>query len=118
MLLCLPLTCRVESPGRTVTHKVPFIVINDKLSPATHLLLETPAHHNSVSERGGGMLRRGGRKGGKTMRGSVKVIHSYLRKLLSDAAFVILDKGWARARFPIDKKFKPFNTSISGCPEG
>lgn len=104
-----------------MTHKVPFMINNDKLSPATHLLLETPAHHNIVFWR---RRRRrkwdaesGVEKEGKTVRRFVKVIHSYLRKWLSDAAFVILEKGWARTRFPIDKIFKPFNT-ISGCPEG
>lgn len=56
MLLCLQLTCRVESPGRTVTHKVPLLTNNDKLLPAAHFLSETSGHH-SVCAREGGMLR-------------------------------------------------------------
>lgn len=46
------------------------------------------------------------KNGGKTVRGFVKVIHSYLRKWLSDAAFVI--------RVSIDKIFTPFSAGLSG----
>lgn len=81
MLLCLQLTCRVESSGRTVTHKVLLIDNNDKLSPATHLLfLRLPVITASLHGKVGDAEEERERKGGKTVRGFVKVIHSYLRK--------------------------------------
>lgn len=73
MPLCLQLTCRVESPGRTVTHRVLLVTNNDKRSPAAHLLLDTSGHHRSAG-------RWDAERGSETVRMLVKVIHSYLRK--------------------------------------
>ena len=52
MPLCLQLTCRVESPGRTVTHREPLVTSNDKRSPAAHLLSDTSGHHRSAGRWG------------------------------------------------------------------
>lgn len=73
MLLCLQLTCGVESPGRTVTHKVLLIINNNKL--LNHLLFDTSAYH-SISGTRDAERKNGDKIGG----GFVKVIHSYLRK--------------------------------------
>lgn len=57
MLLCLQLTCRVESPRRTVTHRALLITHHDEWSPATHLLFDTSVSR-SISAREGGTLGR------------------------------------------------------------
>lgn len=105
MLPCLQLTCRVESPGRTVTHKVPLIANNDKLLPAAQLLWETCGHRRCTVCARGGWDDEGGKKG-KITRVFVKVIHSYLRRRVCDAAFVIPPSN--------NEKLMPFNTRLSG----